>query len=96
MIEYLSFLLLCTLVALLGDSAHYLNFQIKALLKMAEVSINDLLLGVPYDPPKSETKRQKLIKCVLTRNSKQYLDKAYTEEQINKLGPEEVDKLFSN
>ena len=41
-------------------------------------------------------KRQKFIECVLTGNSKQYLGKAYTEEQINKLSPEEVDKLFSN
>ena len=30
------------------------------------------------------------------RNSKQYLGKAFTEEQINKLSAEEVDKLFSN
>ena len=46
-------------------------------------------------PPKSEVKRQKLVKCVLTGNSKQYLGKAYTEEQVNKLSAEEVDKLFS-
>ena len=32
----------------------------------------------------------------LTGNCKQYLGKAYTEEQINKLSAEEVDKLFSN
>ena len=83
MIEYLSFFLLCTLVALLGAAACYLYFR--TLLKMAEVSINDLLLRVPYDPPKSDMKQQKLIECVLTRNSKQYLGKAYTEKQINKL-----------
>ena len=40
-------------------------------------------------------KRQKLIECVLTGNSKQYLEKAYTEDQVNKLSAEEVDKLFS-
>ena len=68
----------------------------QALLKMAEASINDLLPGVPYDLPKSDAKRQKLTECVLTRNSKQYLVKAYTEEQINKVSAEEVDKLFSN
>ena len=63
---------------------------------MAEVSITDLLLEVPYDPPKSDVKRQKLIECVLTGNSKQYLGKAYTEEQNSRLSAEEVDKLFSN
>ena len=34
--------------------------------------------------------------CDLAGNSKQYLGKAYTEEQINKLSVENVDKLFSN
>ena len=63
---------------------------------MAEASINDLLLGVPYYPPKSDMERQKLIECVLTRNSKQYLGKAHTEEYINKLSVEEVDKLVSD
>ena len=48
--------------------------------KLAEVTINVLLLGLPYDPPKSDVKRQKLIKCVLMGNSKQYLGEAYTEE----------------
>ena len=36
------------------------------------------------------------FKCILTGNSKQYLEKAYTEEQVNKLSAEEVAKLFSN
>ena len=63
---------------------------------MAESSINDLLPEVSYQSPESEVKRQKLIECVLTGNSKQYLGKAYTEEQVNKLSAEEVDKLFSN
>ena len=67
-----------------------------SLIKMVEASINDLLLEVSQDLPKSEVKRQKLIECILTRNSKQYLEKAYTEEQVNKLNAEEVDKLFSN
>ena len=87
MIEYVSFILLCTLVTLLGTTAYYLY----SLLTMAEVSINDLLLKVSYNPVKSDVKRQELIECVLTGNSKQYLGKAYTEEQINKPSAEEVD-----
>ena len=63
---------------------------------MAESSISDLLPRVPYDPQKSNVKREKLIECVLTRNRKQYLGNAYTEEQMNKLSAEEVDKLLSN
>ena len=92
MIEYLSFILLCMLVVLLGTTACYLY----SLLKMAEESLNNLLPEVPYDPPKSDVKRQKFIECTLTGNSKQCLGKAYTKECINELGAEEVDKLFSN
>ena len=39
-------------------------------------------------------KQQKLIKFILTRNSKQYLGKAYTEEQVNDVSAKEVDTLF--
>ena len=46
------------------------------LLKMAE----DIFSG-----PQSDTKRQKLLECVLTRNSKLYLGKVYTEEQLKNL-----------
>ena len=66
----------------------------ETLLKMIEVIISDLLLGVPYDS--LNMKRQKLIECVLTENSKQYLGKAYTKEWVNELNEEEVDKPFSN
>ena len=60
---------------------------------MAEESLTDLL---QEHPPKSDVKRQKLTECVLTGNSKQYLGKTCTEEQIKELSEEEVDKLFSN
>ena len=46
-----------------------------------------------YDA-QSDTKHQKLLKCILTRNSKQYLGKAYTEDQLAKLSEEEVEKLL--
>ena len=47
-------------------------------------------------PHSQKQKKQKLLECILTGNSKLYLGKVYIEEQINKLSAEEVDKLFSN
>ena len=48
-----------------------------------------------YDA-QSDTKCQKLLKCILTRNSKLHLGKVYTEEQLKKLSEEKVEKLFNN
>ena len=61
------------------------------ILKMAE----DILSGYGATM-QSDTKHQKLLECVLTRNSKLYLGKVYTEEQLKKLSEEEVEKLFNN
>ena len=86
MVEYLNFCLLCTLFALIC----HLYIRMKRylpLLKMAEEIFNS---------PQSDTKHQKLLKCVLTGNSKLYLGKVYTEDQLAKLGEEEVEKLFNN
>ena len=38
----------------------------------------------------------KFLECILTGNSKLYLGKVYTEEQLAKLSEEEVEKLFNN
>ena len=62
-----------------------------SLLKMAE----ELIGNLRYDA-QSDTKRQKLFECVLTGNSKLYLGKVYTEEQLAKLSEEEVERLFNN
>ena len=43
-----------------------------------------------------DTKLQKLLECVLTGNSKLYLGKVYTENQLAKLNEEELEKLFNN
>ena len=86
MLEYLNFCPLWALFALI----FYLYIRIKKyfpLLKMAE----DIFSG-----PQSDTKHQKLLECILTRNSKLYLGKAYTEEHLRKLSEEEVEKLFNN
>ena len=56
----------------------------------------ELISNLGYDPPQSDTKRQKLLECVLTGNSKLYLGKVYTEEKIKELNEEEVEKLFNN
>ena len=86
MLEYLNFCLICALFALIlclySRVKRYLS-----LLKMAE----EIFSG-----PQSDTKRQKLLECILTGNSKLYLSKVYTEEQLTKLNEEEVEKLFNN
>ena len=56
----------------------------------------ELIGNLGYGAPQSDTKHQKLLECILTRNSKLYLGKVYTEEQLDKLNEEEVEKLFNN
>ena len=89
MLEYLNFCLLCILFTLI----FYLYFQTEmyfTLFEMAEEIFNG------YESPQSDSKRQKLLKCVLTGNSKLYLNKVYTKEKIKELSKEEVDKLSNN
>ena len=91
MLEYLNFFLLCALFALI----FYLYSKVKRylpILKMAE----DLISNLGYETLQSDTKHQKLLECTLTRNSKLYLGKVYTEDQLAKLSEEEVEKLFNN
>ena len=91
MLEYLNFCLICTLFTLIL----YLCSRVKRylpLLKMAE----ELIGNLGYGTPQSDTKHQKLLKCILTGNSKLYLGKVYTEEKIKELNKEEVEKLFNN
>ena len=91
MLEYLNFCLLCAIFA----SILYLYIRIKKyfpLLKMAEELISNLC----YETLQSDTKHQKLLECIRTGNSKLYLGKVYTEEQLAKLNKEEVEKLFNN
>ena len=89
MLDYLNFCLPCALFALI----FYLYIRIKRylpLLKMTE----ELISNLGYGAPQSDTKRQKLCECILTGNSKLYLGKVYTEEQLAKLNEEEVEKRF--
>ena len=87
-LEYLNFFLICAVFT-------YLYSWVKRylpLLKMAE----ELIGNLGYGAPQSDKKRRKLLECVLTRNSKLYLGKVYTEDQLSKLSKEEVEKLFDN
>ena len=91
MLEYLNFCLLCILFALI--LSRYIRIKkYFPILKMAE----ELISNLGYGAPQSDTKCQKLLECILTRNSKLYLGKVYTEEQLAKLNEEEVEKLFNN
>ena len=86
MLEYLNLCLLCALLALI----FYLYALVKRylpLLKLAEKIFSN---------PQSDTKFKKFLECVLTGNSKLYLGKAYTEDQLAKFNKEEVEKLFNN
>ena len=86
MLEYLNLCLLYILFTLI----FYLYIQMKRylpILKMAEEI---------FSSPQSDTRCQKLLECLLTGNSKLYLGKVYTEEQLKKLSKEEVEKRFNN
>ena len=67
-----------------------LNKRYLTLLKMAE----QIFSG--YETPQLDSKRQKLLECVLTGNSKLYLGKVYTKYQLKKLDAQEVEKFFNN
>ena len=91
MLEYLNFCLLCAIFA----SIFYLYIRIKKyfpILKMAE----ELIGNLSFEAPQLDAKHQNLLECILTGNSKLYLGKVYTEEQLAKLSEEEVEKLFNN
>ena len=45
----------------------------------------ELIGNLDYESPQSDTKRQKLLECILTRNDKLYLGSVYTEDQLAKL-----------
>ena len=97
MLEYLNLCQLCALFT-------YLYIQIKKyfpILKMAEEIFSGY--GATMWPrtlwahdAQSDTKHQNLLECVLTGNSKLYLGKVYTEDQLTKLSKEEAEKRFNN
>ena len=73
----------------------YLYSRVKRYLSLLKIA-EELIDNLGYGAPQSDTKLQKLLECILTGNSKLYLGKVYTEEQLAKLNKEEVEKLFNN
>ena len=57
--------------------------------KKADIKINELEDNDVRD------KRERLVACVLSGNSKMYLGKEYTEEQINKMDCNNVNTLLN-
>ena len=92
MLEYLNFFLICALLTLIL----YLHSQVKRYLTLLKRKTEELIGNLGYETPQSDTKRQKLLKCILTGNGKLYLGKVYTEDQLTKLNEEEVEKRFNN
>ena len=89
MLEYLNFCLLCAIFT----SILYLYIRIKKYFPVLEMA-EELIGNLGYETPQSDTKRLKLLECVLTGNSKLYLGKDYTEEQLAKLSEEEVENFL--
>ena len=95
MLEYLNLCLLWVLFTLI----FYLYIRIKKyfpILKMEEEIFSGYDAQSPPSRALPDTKHQKLLECVLTRNSKLYLGKVYTEDQLAKLTEEKVEKLLNN
>ena len=57
--------------------------------KKADTKINEL------EDNEIKDKRERLVACVLSGNSKMYLGKEYTEEQINKMDCDSVNALLN-
>ena len=91
MLEYLNFFVLCTIFTLIL----YLYIRIKKYFPILKIA-DELISNLGYETRQSDTKRIKLLECIRTGNSKLYLGKVYTEEQLAKLSEEEVEKLFNN
>ena len=51
----------------------------------------ELIGNLGHEASQSDTKRQNVLECILTRNSKLYLGKVYTDDQLKKLNDEEVE-----
>ena len=85
MLEYLNFCMIFVMFC----GGGYLGIKLYSYKKAM-----DELLCVAGGDNKSGEKRDRLVVCVVGGNSKEYLGKHYTREQIDKLTEEEVEKLY--
>ena len=89
MLEYINFCLIFALIL-------YLYFRMKRYLPLLKMAEEELIGNLGFnEPPQLDSKRQKLLECILTGNSKLYLHKVYTEK-IKELKEEEIEKLLND
>ena len=69
---------------------------IYSLLKMTENSLNAIYFWIYHRYSGIRRKTTKAQRVCSNQKQQAVSGKAYTEEQVNKLSAEEVDKLFSN
>ena len=61
---------------------------------MVDETIELLLSAEEQEQNIDDGKKQKILECIASGNSKVYLGKNYTEKRINKLSQEDINKLF--
>ena len=100
MIEYINLglftLMVCTIL--------FIYFRLKkyvVLLKMVDTGLDQLIAleSTSQQQPSqnlSVDKKEKLLQCISSGQSKLLLGKIYTEEQLNKLNEEQLNKLFAS
>ena len=95
MIEYINFLLLCILITIIVFLYNkYLKYF--HIINMVDSTIDDLLKknnDIDVNNNNNNDIKDRLLQIVLTGESKKYLDKNYTEEQIEKFNDEKLIKL---
>ena len=77
----------------LTDSGRYVDSEFpkhkRGCKKKADTKINEL------EDNEIKDKKERLVACILSGNSKMYLRKEYTEEQINKMDCNDVNTLLN-
>ena len=86
MIEYINLLLLLTIF---GSTCYVYYRPKRGRKKKADTKMNELEDNAVRD------KRERLVACILSGNSKMYLGKEYTEEQINMMDCNDVNTLLN-
>ena len=75
MLEYINFCLLCAILALIL----YLYSRVERYLPPLKIA-EELISNLGYGTPQSDTKHQKLLKCILTGN-RNYIWEGFTQKK---------------